>query len=187
MLLHGWGADADDLMPLGSALRSEFGKKIDLVALRAPDLHPQGVGREWYGLFPPIWSSVPPAIASLRVRLKALETPLIPLSKTVLLGFSQGGAMALEVGCELPFAGLICCSSYGHPGWKAPKERPPVLLIHGREDNVVPYEASKQLIIQLKQDCETEADLWGFSGSHCIPGEFIPKMQMVINKWFLSG
>ena len=70
VLLHGWGADAEDLIPLAQKLRIGLGLiKLDLVALRAPQRHPEGFGRQWYGLFPPDWSAVPSAINDLKIRI----------------------------------------------------------------------------------------------------------------------
>ena len=183
VLLHGWGADADDLMPLGRELCQVIEPPVELVALRAQQRHPQGLGRQWYGLFPSDWAAVPDAISQLQARLKALETPEIPLQRTALLGFSQGGAMALASGCDLPLAGLIGCSAYPHPNWIAPSIRPAVLLLHGRQDEVVPYTASEQLINSLKTS-DLESALVGFEGGHCIPGEQIPRMQQALNSWF---
>ncbi|MCP9914382.1 esterase, partial [Cyanobium sp. BA20m-14] len=47
MLLHGWGADADDLLDLADLL---VGPAVSVVALRAPLGHPSGQGRQWYDL-----------------------------------------------------------------------------------------------------------------------------------------
>ena len=38
VLLHGWGADAGDLMPLGEALSEAIATPLELVALQAPQL-----------------------------------------------------------------------------------------------------------------------------------------------------
>ena len=183
VLLHGWGADANDLMPLGQAIQQSCNLPLELVALQAPEPHPEGMGRQWYGLFPADWDAVPGAISDLQRRLRALQTEEISLAKTVLLGFSQGGAMSLGAGCELAFAGIIACSGYPHPGWKVPRHRPPVLLVHGREDEVVPYEASQRLLSELKS-AEQDAELCGFDGSHTIPGESIPRMAQAVRAWF---
>ncbi len=183
VLLHGWGADADDLMPLGQELIDNQKHSIELVSLRAPQTQDEGVGRQWYKLFPAEWSEVPDAIYLLKERLEALATIEIPLDKTVLLGFSQGGAMAINAGTGLPLAGVIGCSAYPHPDWRAPKESPPVLLVHGREDDLVPYAASEKLIGCLNCGIN-QAKLLSFSGGHCIPQELIPAIKEVIRNWF---
>ena len=107
ILIHGWGADAEDLIPLGETLTSNLEMKVEIISLRAPQMHPQGVGRQWYPLSPPNWSEVPIAIEELSSRIKSIATESISLEKTAILGFSQGGAMALASGSTLPMAGLI--------------------------------------------------------------------------------
>tara|TARA_Y100001968_G_scaffold136097_1_gene124110 strand:+ start:2915 stop:3514 length:600 start_codon:yes stop_codon:yes gene_type:complete len=182
ILLHGWGADAKDLIPVGEILRTGFIKKLDVISLNAPHDHPQGIGRQWYSLFPPDWSEVPSAVNSLRFRLKAMATKKIPLERTVLLGFSQGGAMALATGCNLPLAGLIGCSAYPHPSLEFPKNSPPIFLTHGKNDDVVPISAMES-IIQLKRNTEIETTT--FNGGHEIPPILIPKILEVIKSWLL--
>ena len=70
VLLHGWGADADDLLELGLEL-VDGEEGVDVVALRAPGLHPAGAGRQWYPLAPaPDWAALPAARHGLRERLE---------------------------------------------------------------------------------------------------------------------
>ena len=75
VLLHGWGADADDLIPLGEELIRGLAEiKMELIALRAPEKHPDGFGRQWYGLFPPDWEAVPSSIKELKERIETLSS-----------------------------------------------------------------------------------------------------------------
>ena len=120
VLLHGWGADAHDLLDLGEML---VGPELSVVALQAPEPHPLGVGRQWYGLQPIDWGQLPAARAALRQRLEQLASS-VPLGRTVVLGFSQGGAMALDVASGLPVAGIVACSGYPHEGWQPCRCRP---------------------------------------------------------------
>ena len=55
ILIHGWGADADDLLTLGKEIASKINFDFEVISLRAPDLHPTGQGRQWYGLYPHDW------------------------------------------------------------------------------------------------------------------------------------
>ena len=183
ILLHGWGADAEDLIPLGESLTKHAKKKIEIISLRAPEVHPQGVGRQWYPLFPTDWSVVPSVTQILKERINNLATKKIPLEKTVILGFSQGGAMALASGSELPIAGLIGCSSYPHPNWLVPKRISPIFLTHGTKDDVVPALAIEK-IKQAISNSEVEIHIELFEGGHEIPQYLIPKIQLAINRWF---
>ena len=169
ILLHGWGADADDLLELGPLL---VGPELSVVALRAPEPHPYGTGRQWYGLQPIDWDALPAARTALSQRLQELGDS-VPLAQTVLLGFSQGGAMAVDVGSQLPLAGIVACSGYPHEGWQPPAGMAPVLLSHGREDPVVPFAASQELQRRL-QEVGVEQQLLAFNGGHTIDASVLP-------------
>ncbi|MBM5807715.1 MAG: alpha/beta fold hydrolase [Cyanobacteria bacterium M_surface_10_m2_179] len=177
VLLHGWGADADDLLDLGPMLVSP---EVSVVALRAPEPHPYGAGRQWYDLQPIDWSRLPAARTALAQRLEELATT-VPLERTVLLGFSQGGAMALDVGSGLPLAGIVACSGYPHEGWQPAGPTAPVLLSHGQEDPVVPYAAS-EAVLQRLQQAGSAAELLPFHGGHTIDASVLPRIAAFIGQ-----
>jgi len=177
VLLHGWGADADDLLDLGSLL---VGPEVSVVALRAPEPHPYGSGRQWYGLQPIDWSQLPAAREGLKRRLEALAES-VALTQTVLLGFSQGGAMALDVGSILPLAGIVACSGYPHEGWQPSTNTAPVLLSHGREDPVVPFAASQEVQRRLEEAGRT-AELLAFNGGHTIDTSVLPPISAFVRQ-----
>ncbi|MFM8605830.1 MAG: alpha/beta hydrolase [Cyanobium sp.] len=183
VLLHGWGADADDLLDLGEEL---VGPAVSLVALRAPQSHPAGVGRQWYPLSPaPDWTQLPDARLDLRRRLEELAAT-VPLAATALLGFSQGAAMALDAAHDLPLAALIACSGYPHPDWE-PQPRMPVLLTHGEQDPVVPAAASEELERRLRAAGGSVRRL-GFSGGHGIDPALLPAMREFLERaWGATG
>ena len=177
VLLHGWGADADDLLDLGRELLGSEASAMSLVALRAPLPHQGGMGRQWYDLGLPNWPELPAARADLLNRLHELSKS-VPLERTALLGFSQGAAMAIDVavGAELPLAGLIGCSGYPHPGWVPQQPRMPILLTHGREDQVVPFGACEALEQSLKEHGGSVVML-PFHGGHGIDPGLFPAMR----------
>lgn len=184
VLLHGWGADADDLLDLGTALLGPLAAEVSVVALRAPSPHPGGMGRQWYDLGLPEWPELPAARAALLTRLQTLARS-VPMERTVLLGFSQGAAMAIDVatGGGLPLAGLIGCSGYPHPGWEPKRPLTPILLTHGTLDPVVPFAASEQLEQRLKASGGSVQRLT-FSGGHGIDPELFPAMgDFLIRAW----
>jgi len=191
VLLHGWGADADDLLDLGELL---VGPAVSVVALRAPLQHPAGMGRQWYDLQQSGWPQLPAALADLSDRLQALGQS-VPLQQTVLLGFSQGAAMALDVasgggdpmGEALPLAGVIACSGYPHPHWEPAAMTRPVLLSHGRQDPVVPHGASVELERLLVQ-AGAPTELLSFDGGHSIdPGLFAAMRAFLERCWSSSA
>lgn len=188
VLLHGWGADADDLLDLGELLVSG-GASTQVVALRAPQTHPGGFGRQWYDLQTPGWPDLPQAREALKQRLLALASS-VPLERTVVLGFSQGAAMAVDVAGALPLAGLVACSGYPHEdsavmdnglrdsGWRPATA---LLLTHGREDPIVRHEASEALLQQW-QRAGGEAELLSFDGGHTIDESVLPPLRSFVNR-----
>lgn len=156
MILHGWGANAQDVAALASLLDLP---DYHFAFPNAPFPFPHAdVGRVWYN-FPDSYSFLgspafydQPELKESRKRLQewllSLEKTIgIPLSRTILGGFSQGGAMTLDVGLNLPLAALMVLSGYLHAPTRltAPiTAAPPVLMVHGRQDTVVPLTASYQ-------------------------------------------
>ncbi|MEB3229996.1 MAG: esterase [Leptolyngbyaceae bacterium] len=157
VLLHGWGANAADVASMAPYLvPAENPNALQMLFPDAPFPHPMPGGRMWYGIPNDYIFGQPPAephqqelIASrtqLIEWLQKLGTEYgIPLSHTILAGFSQGGAMALDVGTGLPLAGLMILSGYLHDDLQGrPSPLCPVLLVHGRHDPVVPLTAAHQ-------------------------------------------
>ncbi|WAL58086.1 alpha/beta hydrolase [Thermocoleostomius sinensis] len=163
VMLHGWGANAQDVSALASFLNLP---NYQFVFPDAPFPYLYSpIGRVWYN-FPENYTFLSnpefydqPELTQSRQQLiewlRSLEsTTGIPLSRTVLAGFSQGGAMTLDVGLKLPLAALMVLSGYIHaPARLAIGEGsasvPPVLMVHGRQDQVVPLAAAHQARDQL--------------------------------------
>ena len=142
--LHGWGANAQDLAPLASIFELP---EYQFIFPDAPFTHPQVPGgRAWYSLDSSDYSGLAESRQILLDWLLSLaETTGVPLSRTILSGFSQGGAMSLDVGLNLPVAGLCSLSGYLHTKPQGTNASfPPVLIVHGRQDPVVPLEAAQK-------------------------------------------
>ena len=185
VLLHGWGADAQDLVPVGKLLTEDFKNRFEIVSFSAPQNHPSGFGRQWYPLYPHEWEQVPNAVLDLERRLKTLCLDQIPLNKTLLLGFSQGGAMALELATRNKFEGVFALSSYSHPKWQPLEDMSPVFLCHGNFDQVVPKEASKKSFDILSEN-GIKSELYLFEGGHEINNDLIDHCKIIIKQNFLS-
>lgn len=140
--LHGWGANSEDvasLLPYFNLPDYQF------VFPDAPYPYPySALGRAWYDLREEnMYAGLAESRELLKDFLLSLEgTTGIPLSRTVLSGFSQGGAMTLDVGSKLPLAGLVVMSGYLHPDAISTNHTPPILIMHGRRDEVVPLQAA---------------------------------------------
>ncbi|MEJ1937340.1 alpha/beta hydrolase [Nostoc sp. NIES-2111] len=142
--LHGWGANAEDvasLLPYFNLPDYQF------VFPNAPYPYPYTpLGRAWYDLrVENMYEGLEESRQQLKDFVLSLESSTgVPLSRTILSGFSQGGAMTFDVGSKLPLAGLVVMSGYLHPEAIAPNTTniSPILIMHGRQDEVVPLQAA---------------------------------------------
>lgn len=142
VVLHGWGANSQDLASLSPLLNLPA---YQFLFPNAPFAHPYvSTGRMWYNLeYEYQGQGLAESRQLLKEWLQSLESSIgVPLSRTILSGFSQGAAMTLDVGLTLPLAGLIGLSGYMHPLTQTETTSPPVLLVHGRQDSVVPVQAA---------------------------------------------
>jgi phospholipase/carboxylesterase len=158
-MLHGWGANAQDVAGLSTYLDLP---DYQFLFPDAPFPHPHTTtGKMWYGLpsdysffSSPTFRDQPELKESRSLLLnwlRSLESSTgIPLSQTILGGFSQGGAMTLDIGLGLPLAGLMILSGYLHAPLEvssiaAPSSLPPILIVHGQQDSVVPLAAAQYM------------------------------------------
>ena len=143
VVLHGWGANYQDFVPFAKVLNLPgFGYFFP----NAPFDHFQVPGgKAWYALENKEFTGMAASRRLLLDWLNSLESSTgIPLNQTVLAGFSQGGAMTLDVGLTLPLAALASFSGYLHyePQVRENATYPPTLIVHGRQDPVVPLQAA---------------------------------------------
>jgi phospholipase/carboxylesterase len=147
VFLHGYGADGNDLIDIGRMWAPVL-RDTAFVSPHAPDRHPVvPTGRQWFPLasddFKRINSGVQQAAPSIHAFLDAeLASYGLGDDRLVLVGFSQGTMMALEVGPRRSgkIAGIV-----GYSGMVAGADRlaegthrQPVLLIHGDADPLIP-------------------------------------------------
>jgi phospholipase/carboxylesterase len=181
VMLHGWGADASDLAPLATVLNLP---NYQFIFPSAPFPHPEVPGgKAWYALETPNYNGLEESQQMLSDWLRSLEASTgVPLSRTILSGFSQGGAMTLDVGSSLPLAGLCSLSGYLHAKpHNGDYPLPPVLIIHGTQDTVVPLKAAWQArdtFIALGAKVEYR----DFEMGHEITSDAIEVLQAFIEK-----
>jgi phospholipase/carboxylesterase len=148
VLLHGYGADGEDLIGLAQPLS----QLLPDAAFHAPNApYPcegNPLGYQWFGIsqldphlmFAGTRSAAPFAEAFLDARLKEYG---LTEADTALIGFSQGTMMALHIGLRRarPVAGIVGFSGV-LAGMDSLKDeiavRPPVLLVHGDADELIP-------------------------------------------------
>jgi phospholipase/carboxylesterase len=156
VFLHGYGADGNDLIDIGRAWQ-QYLPQAAFVSPHAPEPCGQAAaGRQWFGMTfrdpDERWLGVNKAAPTLERFLDAeLTRQKLPPSALALVGFSQGTMMALHIGLRraVPPAAIV-----GYSGMVvAPEEldmeafsakitsRPPVLLVHGDRDDLIPPQA----------------------------------------------
>ena len=159
VLLHGWGADGSDLIDLAPHLSARFPHAV----ICAPDgpepCTANPMGRQWFDLgvdATQIDEGPSRAFPGLQKLLQALmEQFHISASQLAVAGFSQGGMMALYSGVrmtEAPGAIISIAGALLAPNQMAQAltAKPPVLLVHGKDDQVVPFQAMDMAKIVLE-------------------------------------
>lgn len=176
VLLHGSGSDENDLFDFClSYLNVEF----DILSLRAPSKSPSGKGYQWYEVG---GDSNQYDCNLLKEDLRRMSAE-IALENTVLLGFSQGAAIAYKAAIDLPLAGLCICSGYPLDEVEIPQKMPPALFIHGLHDTIVPFRKGMELFAQFRSR-ENVALLSRFKGGHYIDLSQISIIQSYLHWCF---
>ena len=154
VLLHGYGADGADLIGLADPLAPALPDAVFLAPDAPEPCRVNPMGRQW---FPISWIDGSPeaemragflraADALDRWLTGAMAAEGVTEAETVLIGFSQGTMMALHVGPRraAPLAGIVGFSgrlAETGPNAAPVLTRPPVLLVHGDLDEVIPVQA----------------------------------------------
>ena len=143
VLLHGYGADGNDLIGLVPHWQKLL-PGAAFVAPHAPDRVPSAPsGFQWFPIarLDPHEMRDGVAIAAPRIG-EFLDAELAALSlapeRLVLAGFSQGAMLALHLGLRRPVAAIVGFSGLLAEPPPAEGPRPPVLLTHGSADDVIP-------------------------------------------------
>ncbi len=167
ILLHGYGADGNDLI----GLAPHFARALPYTTFYSPNApfpcEMSPFGRQWFSLaeYDPEFLRRAPETMSGALAAMAeganknasyihdfidhvMETHGITEDKIALIGFSQGTMMSLQAvpRREKQIAGVVGFSGalLGEAAFAAElKSRPPMVLIHGTADPVVPIEASR--------------------------------------------
>jgi phospholipase/carboxylesterase len=148
VLLHGYGANGDDLIALAEGWRTRLSTTA-FVAPNAPESIPGMYGAlQWFPLTlrdpHEYWRGV---VAARPAIDRFIDQELARLGlgpdRLVLVGFSQGTMLALHVGLRRAPAAVI-----GYSGLLAGPERfdeinpaSPIQLVHGEADDLIPVEA----------------------------------------------
>jgi phospholipase/carboxylesterase len=151
LFLHGYGSSGADLISLAPHWQRDLPDALFLAPNAPKRLNYLSSGYQWWSLsaFTPqalasgAASAAPAIDAFIERKLHQYELTEASLA---IVGFSQGTMMALHVGLRRPgqVAAIIGYSGMltgGHELSHFPITRPPVLLVHGSADPVVPVAA----------------------------------------------
>jgi len=156
VVLHGYGADEHDLLPLGHELDPRF----RVLSLQGP-IALGGPMRAWFNLSQDVRGRISfdpdEARAAVRAVLAAVEEIAAESPKPFLLGFSQGAGIALGVALLRPdlVAGVLSLSGVVRAledRDHAPAEKLrgfPVFAAHGNEDPLIPITLASKLRDEL--------------------------------------
>ncbi|TVR02866.1 MAG: hypothetical protein EA403_07960 [Spirochaetaceae bacterium] len=198
VLLHGFGADYDDLVPLGRHIDPEG--RWDWHFPRAPvDMRVGGVpyGRAWFPdqesdlmqaltghYFQELESIDPDGLRSSGAQIADYcRAEISPTAQLVLGGFSQGAMVSVEACLQLdrPIRGVLLCSGAVIAAERTERQlanREPLHFVqaHGTEDAVLEYRAGVRLFDLLK-GAGWNGRLITFTGGHTIPSEALVALE----------
>ena len=204
VFLHGYSADGNDLIGLASYF-SESLPDAAFYSPHAPEPGEVGFGRQWFtlrgydpemmrrdparmaGAFANMYEGAIRSAVSLNHYLDSLLNDLnLTPESLALIGFSQGTMMAMHVGLRrTPAIGAIVGYSGALLGadnlQKDLRSAPPLLLVHGSADDVVPVTALSQM--QRALDAQDIA-----YSAHIVPdhGHGIEQMGATLGRAFLQ-
>ncbi len=161
VLLHGWGADGPNLIDLADLFANAL-PDAQFIAPNAPTVcEANPFGFQWFSLIDRQPQHMIEGVKSaasvvnnfLDEQLQALG---LDNSKLALVGFSQGTMVGLEVALRrtpgiaalVGFSGLLIGADLLA---KEIAARPPICLIHGDRDDVVPYSSLANAVAALKK------------------------------------
>jgi phospholipase/carboxylesterase len=153
LLLHGVGANGDNLISLANFFQEDFPDML-FIAPNGPEKFSEGFGGyQWFTYWErshaQIVQGVEQASAILQSYINQLQDEFeLKAEDIILLGFSQGAMTAIQAGLTtqdncaaiLAFSGGIIKVDMNN---FEVRSNPPVCLIHGQDDEVVPCSMSQ--------------------------------------------
>ena len=147
-VLHGRGADAQDLADLAPMMGSGY----RFVFPNAPDPFEPAPGFQFGYTWFDGWPAEPDSLKKSRQLLMVFIDEILkryrtPPGKVILSGFSQGGLMSLDVGFRIreKLAGIVVMSGALFEDDLPPLSPDlPVLIVHGTQDDMIPVLAARR-------------------------------------------
>jgi thioredoxin 1 len=157
LLIHGYGADEQDLGGLLSYLDPEGSLAVVLPRGKFPV--PGSAGYSWYGMFDgdAAEGTYAEALAELDDLLTEQSEALgLPREESIVAGFSQGAGLALGLALQRterprPKAALAMSPALDTAAFDLDeRDAPPVLVQHGTHDPLIPVGRARALARQLQ-------------------------------------
>ncbi|MDP9095927.1 MAG: alpha/beta hydrolase [Pseudomonadota bacterium] len=178
VLCHGVAADAQDLIGLAEPWAAVL-PDLAFVAVDAPEVCDMApFGRQWFSLQdrnPAVLEAGakragPALMATVDAELARLG---LAAGDVVLMGFSQGAMLVLHAGLRraVPPAAILAYSGalLESPALDAEMTgRPQVLLVHGEEDEVVPFERGQAAAAALRRRNVPVTTVWRKGVGHWV-------------------
>lgn len=161
LILHGYGADGENLIDISEVLQ----ESLEFPMFIIPDApfgyeYAPNMGRQWFSLMDRTESVLVEGAGIAReILLNFIDENLakygLGYENLVLIGFSQGAMMSMFTGLQLPqkcraivsFSGTMVSAEHTI---ETCKSKPPICIIHGEKDDVVPLTMGKFTAKTLK-------------------------------------
>ena len=204
LLLHGFGAPGDDLVPLADALNVPDGTRFVFPEGPLSLSFGPGNARAWWlidmarlaqdraaGRVRDLSQDIPKGLGPVRETmlnfLKEIEQKFdADPKKTVLGGFSQGAMLSCDLllHTDRPYAGLVQLSGniLAQPIWGPllPKRKGlPVFQSHGVQDEILPYVGAERLRDTLAH-AGLSVEWHNFRGGHEIPKSVLRALSVFL-------
>jgi phospholipase/carboxylesterase len=191
--LHGYGADMRDLAPLAPEIPVE--RPVRWIFPDAPEVLDWG-GRAWFPIDVAAFEEAqrtgqprdlsrrePEGMSIARAEMKGLlEELAVPWKSLVLMGFSQGAMMAVDLAARAPESAagvailsgtlvdrkVLAASAAKHKGL-------PFFQSHGSVDPILGFREALALESELKT-AGWKGELKRFEGGHAIPPEIVAEL-----------
>ncbi|MBI4061638.1 MAG: dienelactone hydrolase family protein [Elusimicrobia bacterium] len=197
--LHGYGADMRDLAPLARELEAK--RPISWLFPNAPETLDWG-GRAWFSIDVAAFEEAqrtgvardmslrePEGLEWAREELQRfIQEAQIPWEKIVLMGFSQGAMLAVDLALrsEAPPAGVVILSGTlvdkKTTVELAPKRKGlPFFQSHGSADPILGF-AQARALEKVLIEAGWKGSLHRFEGGHAVPAEVVAGLSSWLQK-----
>lgn len=199
--LHGLGADSSDFVPIVSELKLPTHYPVRFIFPDAPvrsiTLNGGYPMRAWYDIYgltedsPEDAAGIQESEQAIRELIHREQEKGISADRIILVGFSQGGAMALHCGLRYPetLGGIIALSTYLpvsdtvlHQATDVSRKTP-IFIGHGKHDTLIPEAWGKMARDKLRE-LGYQVEWQSYSAEHSVCTEEVGDISAWLQKRF---